>query len=89
MNANLVILLFLGSPFIWDKVFKVLGPLPNQLKNQRLFVHILFYILHNGNWRYNNGLPLFTCKTDVNTIVTDVYTTVYLYLLLKPRLIWW
>ena len=45
MNANLVVLLFLGSPFTWDKVFKVLGLSPNQLKNQRLFAHILYYIL--------------------------------------------
>ena len=44
MNANLVILLYLGSPFTWDKVFKVVRPLPNHIKNQRLLVNILCYI---------------------------------------------
>ena len=45
INANLVILKYLGSPFTWDKVFKVLRLLPNHVKNQRLLVHILYYIL--------------------------------------------
>ena len=45
--ANLVILQYLGSPFTWDKVFKVLRPLPNHVKNQRLLVHILYHILFN------------------------------------------
>ena len=45
--ANLVILQYLGSPFTWDKVFKVLRPLPDHVKNQRLYVHILYYILFN------------------------------------------
>ena len=45
MYANLVTLLYLGNPFTWDKVFKVLRPLPNHLKKQRLLVHILCYIL--------------------------------------------
>ena len=45
--ANLVILQYLCSPFTWDKVFKVLRPLPNHVKNQRLLVHILYYILFN------------------------------------------
>ena len=44
LNANLVILLYLGSPFTWDKVFKVLRPVLSRVKNQRLLVHILFYI---------------------------------------------
>ena len=44
INANLVILPYLGSPFTWDKVFKVLSLLPNHVKNQRLLVHILCYI---------------------------------------------
>ena len=44
MYANLVILQYLGSLFTWDKVFKVLRPLPNRIKNQRLLVHILHYI---------------------------------------------
>ena len=34
MNANLAILGCLGSPFTWDKVFKVLRPLPNGEKEQ-------------------------------------------------------
>ena len=44
INANLVILQYLGSPFTWDKVFEVLGPLPTQVKNPRLLVHNLYYI---------------------------------------------
>ena len=44
MYANLVILLYLGSPFTWDNVFKVLRLLPNHVNNQRLYVHILCYI---------------------------------------------
>ena len=47
MDANLVFLLYLGSPFTWDKVFKVFILLPNHVKNQRLFVHILYNILFN------------------------------------------
>ena len=42
MYPNLVILLYLDSPFTWDKVLR---PLPNHVKNQRLLVHILCYIL--------------------------------------------
>ena len=47
MNANLVILEYLGTPFTWDKVLKVLRPLPNNVKNQRLLVHILYYFSFN------------------------------------------
>ena len=47
MCANLVILQYLDSPFTWDKVFKVLRPLPNRVKNQKLLVHILYYTLFN------------------------------------------
>ena len=36
------LLLYLGSPFTWDKVFKVLRPLPNHVKNKRLLVHIFY-----------------------------------------------
>ena len=43
MNANLVILQYLGSPFTWDKVFKVIRPLPNYVQNLRLLVYILYY----------------------------------------------
>ena len=44
MYANLVILLYLGSPFTWDQVFKVLRLLPNHIKKQKLLVHILYNI---------------------------------------------
>ena len=47
INANLVSLQYLGSPFTWDKVFKFPRPLPNRVKNQRLLVHFLYYILFN------------------------------------------
>ena len=42
--ANLVVLLYLGSLFTWEKVIKVHRPLPNHIKEQRLVVHILCYI---------------------------------------------
>ena len=45
--ANLAILQYLGSPFTWDKVFKVLRQLPNHVKNHRLLVHNLYYISFN------------------------------------------
>ena len=49
MYANLVILQYLGSPFTWDKVFKVLRTLPYHVKNQRLLVHILYYVSYMRN----------------------------------------
>ena len=45
--ANLAILQYLGSPFTWDKVFKVLRQLPNRVKEQRPLVHILYHVLLN------------------------------------------
>ena len=45
--ANLVILQYVGSPFTWDKVFMVLRPLPNHIKNQRFLDHTLYYFLFN------------------------------------------
>ena len=53
MYANLVILQYLSSPFTWDKVFKVLRPLRNLVKNQRILFHILYFIsfnYHLGNF---------------------------------------
>ena len=44
MYTKLVILQFLGSLFTWDKVLR---PLTNRVKNQRLLVHILNYISFN------------------------------------------
>ena len=42
--ANLVILIYLGSPFTLEKVFKVLRPLPTHVKKKILLVYILYYI---------------------------------------------
>ena len=59
IDADLVILEYLVSPFTWDKVFKVLRTLPNHVKNQRLLVHILYYILFN----YIYSTPLLGTRT--------------------------
>ena len=61
--ANLVILLYLSSQFTWDKVFKVLGPLPNPVKKRTLLVHILCYI----SFSYLDEMLNTMCECENNT----------------------
>ena len=79
IHANLVILLYLGSRFTWDKVFKVLRPLPNHVKNQRLLVHILWPLtLITPSHEYNhvhlqvNSKLLFTSQDTIAFMITSI-----------------
>ena len=73
MYANLVILVYLGSLFTWDKVYKVLRPLPNYVKYQRLLVHILWYYCFN----YNIKILLFMLKCLFNMFLIKFCKTKY------------
>ena len=61
---------YLRSPFTWDKVVKVLRPLPNHVKNQKLLVHILFYILFNYLGEISK--TMFECENYSKSFFTEL-----------------
>ena len=71
--SYLVILLYLGSPFTWNKVFKVLRLLPNHIKNQNQGEERLSYLLQKGRKRLpdpqkGNDTPIHWSKNTTHIV---------------------